>query len=117
MSAKTTVDEKGGESQDGGGAGGALGRAFGDLVFPPVCMGCGQLCEGSALQHVCRRCDALMMRVAVLGGGCSGFQYKFDFDETVNDDDQVFERDGVKVGSTKCRSTCSPAPSSTTRTS
>ena len=41
--------------------------------------------------------DALMMRVAVLGGGCSGFQYKFGFDETVNDDDQVFERDGVKV--------------------
>ena len=58
-----TVDEEGGESQDGGGAGGALGRALGDLVFPPVCMGCGQLCEGSALQHVCRRCDALMMRV------------------------------------------------------
>ncbi|MEQ8818044.1 MAG: iron-sulfur cluster insertion protein ErpA [Thalassobaculum sp.] len=40
---------------------------------------------------------ALMMRVAVLGGGCSGFQYKFDFDDTVNDDDHVFERDGVKV--------------------
>lgn len=39
----------------------------------------------------------LMMRVAVLGGGCSGFQYKFDFDDTVNDDDHVFERDGVKV--------------------
>lgn len=41
--------------------------------------------------------DALMMRVAVLGGGCSGFQYKFDFDSAVNDDDHVFERDGVKV--------------------
>jgi iron-sulfur cluster insertion protein len=41
--------------------------------------------------------DALMMRVAVLGGGCSGFQYKFDFDDTVNDDDHVFERDGQKV--------------------
>ena len=39
----------------------------------------------------------LLMRVAVLGGGCSGFQYKFDFDDTVNDDDHVFERDGVKV--------------------
>ncbi len=38
-----------------------------------------------------------MMRVAVLGGGCSGFQYKFDFDRSVNDDDHVFERDGVKV--------------------
>lgn len=40
---------------------------------------------------------SLMMRVAVLGGGCSGFQYKFDFDDTLNDDDHVFERDGVKV--------------------
>ena len=39
----------------------------------------------------------LLMRVAVLGGGCSGFQYKFDFDAAVNDDDHVFERDGVKV--------------------
>lgn len=41
--------------------------------------------------------EALMMRVAVLGGGCSGFQYKFDFDAVVNDDDHVFERNGEKV--------------------
>lgn len=40
---------------------------------------------------------ALKMRVSVLGGGCSGFQYVFDFDRTVNDDDHVFERDGVEV--------------------
>lgn len=40
---------------------------------------------------------ALMMRVAVLGGGCSGFQYTFDFDDTVKEDDHVFERDGVRV--------------------
>src|SRR3546814_6430682 len=39
----------------------------------------------------------LMMRVAVLGGGCSGFQYKFEFDQALNDDDHVFERDGVTV--------------------
>ena len=41
--------------------------------------------------------DALMLRITVSGGGCSGFQYGFDFDDTVNDDDRVFERDGVKV--------------------
>ncbi|MCR9070088.1 MAG: iron-sulfur cluster insertion protein ErpA [Alphaproteobacteria bacterium] len=41
--------------------------------------------------------DALKMRVSVLGGGCSGFQYVFDFDRTVNEDDHVFERDGVEV--------------------
>lgn len=39
----------------------------------------------------------LKLRVAVNGGGCSGFQYGFDFDETVNDDDLVIERDGVTV--------------------
>ena len=38
---------------------------------------------------------ALMLRVAVSGGGCSGFQYGFSFDKTVNGDDLTFERDGV----------------------
>ncbi len=38
-----------------------------------------------------------MLRVSVSGGGCSGFQYGFDFDSQVNADDQVFERDGAKV--------------------
>ena len=37
------------------------------------------------------------MRVAVEGGGCSGFQYKFDFAAQPNDDDIVIERDGAKV--------------------
>lgn len=39
----------------------------------------------------------LMMRVSVSGGGCSGFQYGFSFDDTFNVDDQRFERDGVSV--------------------
>jgi len=39
--------------------------------------------------------DGLMLRVAVSGGGCSGFQYGFSFDDTVNPDDRTFERDGV----------------------
>ncbi len=38
-----------------------------------------------------------MLRVAVLGGGCSGFQYKFDLVTEQNDDDIVIERDGVTV--------------------
>ena len=37
------------------------------------------------------------MRVAVEGGGCSGFQYKFDFADQLNEDDIVIERDGAKV--------------------
>lgn len=38
----------------------------------------------------------LKLRVFVSGGGCSGFQYGFSFDEIVNDDDFVFDIDGVK---------------------
>ena len=36
-------------------------------------------------------------RVAVLGGGCSGFQYDFSIDQTRNDDDIVFTAHGVDV--------------------
>ncbi len=39
----------------------------------------------------------VMMRVAVLGGGCSGFQYNFSFEEGKNDDDLLIERDGAAV--------------------
>lgn len=38
-----------------------------------------------------------MLRVAVQGGGCSGFQYGFTLDDVKNDDDLVLERDGVTV--------------------
>jgi iron-sulfur cluster insertion protein len=37
------------------------------------------------------------LRVSVSGGGCSGFQYGFTFDDTRQDGDVVFERDGVAV--------------------
>ena len=40
---------------------------------------------------------ALMLRLTVSGGGCSGFQYGFALDATLNEDDHVFERDGVKL--------------------
>lgn len=43
------------------------------------------------------RTPGLMLRVTVSGGGCSGFQYGFNFDDTVNDGDRVFERDGIRV--------------------
>ena len=39
----------------------------------------------------------LKLRVFVQGGGCSGFQYGFTFDDTRNEDDLVFERDGLKL--------------------
>jgi len=37
----------------------------------------------------------LMLRVTVLGGGCSGFQYQLDVTEEVNEDDVTFEKNGA----------------------
>lgn len=41
--------------------------------------------------------DNLKLRVFVSGGGCSGFQYGFTFDEAAGDDDTVVEKGGVKL--------------------
>lgn len=41
--------------------------------------------------------DNLKLRVFVTGGGCSGFQYGFTFDEAVNDGDTEVENQGVKL--------------------
>lgn len=38
-----------------------------------------------------------ILRLAVEGGGCSGFQYKFELAETAEADDLVIERDGVTL--------------------
>ena len=40
---------------------------------------------------------ALKLRVFVQGGGCSGFQYGFTFDEDVNEDDTEFLKNGVTL--------------------
>jgi iron-sulfur cluster insertion protein len=41
--------------------------------------------------------DNLKLRVYVSGGGCSGFQYGFTFDEDVSDDDTQVEKNGVTI--------------------
>ena len=41
--------------------------------------------------------DDLMLRVYIEGGGCSGFQYGFTFDENINEGDTVVEKEGVKL--------------------
>ena len=41
--------------------------------------------------------DALKLRVFISGGGCSGFQYGFTFDEEIGDGDTVIENEGVKL--------------------
>lgn len=37
------------------------------------------------------------LRVSVLGGGCSGFQYNFEFDEAMNPTDLLIQRNGAEV--------------------
>ncbi len=39
----------------------------------------------------------LKLRVYITGGGCSGFQYGFTFDEAVNDGDTIIEKEGVTL--------------------
>ncbi|WP_374383681.1 iron-sulfur cluster insertion protein ErpA [Dongia sp.] len=39
----------------------------------------------------------LMLRLSVSGGGCSGFQYGFSFDKSAQQDDHLFERNGIRV--------------------
>lgn len=39
----------------------------------------------------------LKLRVFVQGGGCSGFQYGFTFDETINEDDTTLDKNGVQL--------------------
>lgn len=41
--------------------------------------------------------DELMLRVFVTGGGCSGFQYGFTFDDTAAEDDTLVANDGVTM--------------------
>jgi iron-sulfur cluster assembly accessory protein len=65
-----------------------------DLSLPPTVTdrAFAQLAEinGSTDANQC-------LRVAVEGGGCSGFQYEIKLEDTVADDDMVLEKDGQKV--------------------
>ncbi len=50
-----------------------------------------------AFKKIESSCETKTLRVAVKGGGCSGFQYVFDIVDQVNEDDQVFEKNDCKV--------------------
>ena len=52
---------------------------------------------GRIAEIVATQTEAAALRVAVLAGGCSGFQYKFDLDRTQAPDDLVIEQDGARV--------------------
>ncbi len=41
--------------------------------------------------------NSQFFRITVLGGGCAGFQYKFDFSQKANEDDLIFEYKNASV--------------------
>lgn len=49
------------------------------------------------LKEISERENKKYLRVTVDGGGCSGFQYLFDLDDKINDDDVVVGENGSKV--------------------
>jgi iron-sulfur cluster assembly protein len=50
------------------------------------------------IEHLLKsEAEGAYLRVAVDGGGCNGFQYRFDFDTKLNEDDIKITRDGAKV--------------------
>jgi len=49
---------------------------------------------GEILRH---KEPGTMLRVAVSGGGCSGFQYTFELEREQEPDDMVLEQDGIRV--------------------
>ncbi len=44
-----------------------------------------------------RQASPAVLRLSVEGGGCSGFQYRFGLAEGIEQDDDITERDGVKL--------------------
>ena len=69
---------------------------------PQMAETAGLTLSASAAKRILQLIEAetdpdLMLRIAVSGGGCSGFQYGFSFDDSVQADDLTFERDGAKI--------------------
>ena len=69
-------------------------------AMPPVAASTFSLSEGAARRitvMLAGEADDSFFRVAVNGGGCSGFQYKFSIDTERQDDDLTFTSHGVEV--------------------
>ena len=50
-----------------------------------------------AFRKIADSCESKILRVAVKGGGCSGFQYVFNIVDKVDEDDQVFQKEESRV--------------------
>ena len=49
------------------------------------------------IESILKKDSAKYFRITVLGGGCAGFQYKFDFENLKNDDDILIEEEKINV--------------------
>ena len=49
------------------------------------------------IASVLQKDSAKYFRITVLGGGCAGFQYKFDFENSKKDDDIIVSNDKINV--------------------
>ncbi len=52
---------------------------------------------GKVKEIMAERGEAGGLRIAIIGGGCSGFQYQMSLDPEAQADDKVFEQDGLRV--------------------
>lgn len=69
-----------------------------DLESPPIPLTFTEAAVAKVRELIAEEDNpALKLRVFIQGGGCSGFQYGFMFDEELNDDDTTIERDGVRL--------------------
>ena len=69
-----------------------------DLAEPPVPLVFTDSAAANVADLIAEEGNAeLKLRVFVQGGGCSGFQYGFTFDDAVNEDDTLFEKNGVTL--------------------
>ena len=54
----------------------------------------------NAIEHIAsilKKDSASYFRITVLGGGCAGFQYKFDFDNNINQDDNIIDTSKFQI--------------------
>ena len=61
---------------------GELGRAAGDVVFPPTCVHCDGLVEGGRLRHVCAACERLLVVVHPPHCGICGHPFDGEMEGT-----------------------------------
>lgn len=67
------------------------------LERPALAISPGAVKRIRAMQARGEAAPDAVFRISVSGGGCSGFQYGFSFDEKPASDDVVFEAEGVRV--------------------